>query len=222
VSGVLDEATRQQIEALTLRRDRPLVICDVDEVVVHFLRGLEAHLAENGCWLDPASFALNGNIRWLADNEPVTTIDLAKLLFGCFAARTRGLEAIEGAAQSLAELSAVAEIVMLTNLPREFLDDRRHNLARHGMNYPIVANSGPKGPAVARLAERAGRPVVFIDDNSGYLHSAYEALPSAALILFLQDQRFARHAPTPDWLSLRAADWPTAAAHIRKLIETPP
>ena len=56
---MLTVTTERQIEALTLDPLRPLIVCDVDEVILHFLRGFEAYLNDNGLWLDPASFALS-------------------------------------------------------------------------------------------------------------------------------------------------------------------
>jgi hypothetical protein len=49
----VDTSTREQILQLELDPQRPLLLCDVDEVVVHFLRGLENWLDRNGLWLDP-------------------------------------------------------------------------------------------------------------------------------------------------------------------------
>ena len=197
---------------------RPLVICDVDEVVVHFLKGLETFLAERDLWLDPASFALNGNIRRLSDDAPVPTDELGGLLTDFFAVRTRFLEAISGASEALAALAPSADIVMLTNLPDEFRADRIANLAGHGIPYPVVTNSGPKGPAIRTLAAGRQAPVVFIDDNHGYLLSAHEHSPRTHLVHFLQDQRFARHVGHFDCMSLRTDNWTDAGAHLAALI----
>ncbi len=154
-----------------------MLICDVDEVVVHFLKGLEAYLDERGLWLDPASFALNGNIRYKAGNAPLPGSELGRLLMDFFAARTRHLAAIDGAVDALTTLSEHADIVMLTNLPDDFRADRIANLAGHGIAFPVVTNEGPKGPAVSAIAAGRRAPVVFIDDNHGYLASARDHEP---------------------------------------------
>ena len=44
-------------QGLSLDQSAGLVICDVDEVIVHFTRALEAYLAERRLWLDISSFA---------------------------------------------------------------------------------------------------------------------------------------------------------------------
>ena len=49
---MISEPTLAQIANLQLRSNRPLVICDVDEVVVHFTRDFEDFLDGLGLWLD--------------------------------------------------------------------------------------------------------------------------------------------------------------------------
>lgn len=211
-------ATTQHRPGVPVRLNHPLLICDVDEVVVHFLKGLEAYLDERGLWLDPASFALNGNIRYKAGGARLPAQELGQLLMDFFAARTRHLEAIEGAAAALAGISEHADIVMLTNLPDEFRTDRIANLAAHGIAFPVVTNEGPKGPAVASIAAGRRAPVVFIDDNHGYLASAREHEPDVHLVHFLQDHRFGRHVEHFDYMSLRTDNWGEAEAHVMGLI----
>ncbi len=214
----MQASTRQQLARLSADPDRPLLICDVDEVVLHFLKGLEAFLDERGLWLDPASFALNGNIRHKAGNAPLPADRLGALLMDFFAARTRHLDAIDGAAAALDALSDCADIVMLTNLPDAFRADRIANLADHGIAFPVVTNEGPKGPAIASLADARRAPVIFIDDNHGYLASAREHSPDTHLVHFLQDGRFGRHVERFDYMSLRTDNWVEAKAHILDLM----
>jgi hypothetical protein len=218
---VIDEATRSQIAGLRLDPDRPLLLCDVDEVVVHFLRGLENWLDRNGLWLDPASFALNGNIRRKADNEPLPADEIGPALMAFFEAETANLEVIDGAVEALGSLSAEADIVMLTNLPSRFRDARTVNLRRHGIEFPVVTNSGPKGPAIAALAGLHSAPVVFIDDNNGYLKSAADHVPHTYLVHFMQDERFGRHVPLEDHIHHRTDNWQDAHLHIGSVFAGP-
>jgi len=211
------EATRAAIDGLAFD-GRPLVICDVDDVIVHFLRGFEDFLAANGHWLDPASFALHGNVRSLAGNEPAPDAQVTALIAACFAARTRHLEPIEGAVPALNGLARHAQVVLLSNLPAEAADDRRANLAGHGLDFPLVVNSGPKGPAVRHMAARAGTAAVFIDDSPSFIASARAHAPEVALVHFLHDHRFARHVPEMDYVSLRCGRWDEARPHIEALL----
>jgi hypothetical protein len=215
---MLAAAIETQIRALDIRPDRPLVVCDVDEVVVHFLRGFEAFLGENGLWLDPASFALNGNIRRCKGNKPVATAEVGDLLTRFFAERTRRLDPIEGAHQALSSLACSAQIVLLSNIPAAFRDDRLANLTAHGFDYPLVVNHGPKGPAVRAMIAHHAAAVVFIDDVPGYLVSVAEHCPTAELVHFLQDHRFGRHVGLLECVSLRTDNWADAHDHIQGLL----
>ena len=124
-----NNTTLEQISLLRLNKSRPLLLCDVDEVVVHFLRGLEGWLDRNGMWLDPASFALNGNIKHKHDNEPLEQDRIGPVIMGFFEELTHSLEVIEGAVPALHALSGKADIVMLSNLPFEFRQERIGNFS---------------------------------------------------------------------------------------------
>ncbi len=217
-----DTATIAQISELKIDRARPLIVCDVDEVVVHFLRGLEAYLARQDLWLDPASFALNGNIRCSRTKKPISPQELGDTLMAFFAECTRDLEAIDGAARSLADLGEEATVVMLTNLPGTFREDRIANLHDHGLQYPVITNQGPKGAAVRALAQDVEGPVYFIDDNPGYLQSVCEHVPDAILIHFMQDHRFGRHVLPLDCVSLRSEGWTDTHAYIHSTLAGTP
>jgi hypothetical protein len=215
----LDASTREQVLQLQLDPGRPLLLCDVDEVVVHFLRGLENWLDRNGLWLDPASFALNGNIRHKSDSTPLEQDKIGPALMAFFEEETARLDMIEGAATALERLSTQGDVVMLTNLPSRFRDARIANLRSHGIAFPVVTNSGPKGPAIAALAANHTAPVVFIDDNNGYLKSAVEYVPHTNIVHFMQDERFGRHVPHEDHVHHRTDNWPDAHAHIKGVFD---
>lgn len=215
---MIAEYTIQQLAELTVARHRPLVICDVDEVVVHFTRALEAYLGLREMRLDTSSFALNGNIRRLDTGEPMAEDLVPALIDDFFHQHTAELDAIDGAIAALHELSAHATVVMLTNLPHHARDKRIENLRRHGLDFPVVTNTGPKGPAIRHLADLTHETVVFVDDSPGFIASAWQHAPDVHLIHFLHDDRFARHIEPFDFVSLRAASWSEALPHIKRLI----
>ena len=214
---MISETTLVQLADLSLT-GRPLVICDVDEVVVHFTRDFEAFLGARELWLDTASFALNGNVRRKPGGEPVPNCDVADLIEAFFVERTLHMEPIEGAIDALLHISEAADVVMLTNLPHTSGEDRRRNLASHGLPFPVVTNSGPKGPAIRQLAARAKAPTVFVDDSPSFIVSAYEHAPHVHLVHFLHDERFARHIEPFDYLSLRTGSWTEARPHILEIV----
>lgn len=215
---MISEITLGQLETLAFT-GRPLVICDVDEVIVHFTSDFEAYIAAHGLWLDTSSFALNGNIRNRETGEPAADTLVADMITRFFEDRTRHMEPIDGAVDSLLHIGETADVVLLTNLPHSAGDYRRENMASHGLPYPVVTNSGPKGPAIRDLLRRARKDsAVFIDDSPHYIASAYEHAPDVHLIHFLHDERFARHIEPLDYVSLRTGSWDEARPHIMGLI----
>lgn len=205
-----------QLRRLRIAPDRPLIICDVDEVVLHFIKGLEAHLEANGYWLDPRSFALNGNIRRRETDETATTDEVRGLIFGFFDERIGTMEVVDGAVEALEALARHAEVVLLTNLPPRYLNARKDHLASHGLSFPVVANVGPKGPTVSTMTGNHGDKVVFLDDIPANIASVAEHTSGIGLIHFMRDPRFARFAGRPDGILHQTDNWPDA----RRAIET--
>ena len=214
---MISDLTLAQLETLAFT-GRPLVICDVDEVVVHFTRDFEDYLAQQHLLLDTSSFALNGNVRCRHTGVPAPDEQVARLISGFFEERTRHMRPIEGAIDSLLAIGETADVVLLTNLPHTAGDHRRANLAGHGLPFPVVTNSGPKGPAIKDILRRARQPAVFIDDSPSYIASCFEHAPEVHLVHFLHDERFARHVEPLDFVSLRTASWDEARPHILELI----
>lgn len=215
---MISDITLGQLDTLTFS-GRPLVICDVDEVIVHFTRDFESYIGLEDLWLDTSSFALNGNIKCRRTGRPAEDARVADLISRFFDERTRHMEPIDGAVDSLLHIGEVADVVLLTNLPHTAGDHRRQNLADHGLPFPVVTNSGPKGPAISDLLRRASRKdAVFIDDSPHFISSAFEHAPGVHLVHFLHDERFARHIEPFDFVSLRTARWSEAKPHILGLI----
>ncbi len=215
---MIQDFTRDQLAELSLKKDRPLVICDVDEVVVHFTSAFENYLAERALYLDTSSFALSGNIRRCEGDASLPQDEIMHLIDGFFAARTEALEAIEGAVDALLTLGATANVVMLTNLPHHARDKRIANLRGHGLDFPCITNNGPKGPAISHLAAGQDLPAVFIDDSPNFIASSHQHAPDVHLVHFLHDERFARHHIPFPFVSLTTGSWREALPHIQKLI----
>ncbi len=216
---MIHEITAAQIAELSITPGRPLVICDVDEVVVHFTREFEEFIALKGIALDFSetihSFARAKHIH---SNALLGFEETGELVDAFFAQRTLGMQPIEGAIQSLQNFAEHADVVMLTNLPHVAGDDRRKNLEGHGLNFPVITNSGPKGPAIRRIAQAVQAPVVFIDDSPSFITSAYEHAPDIHLVHFVQDERFSRNSTPLDFVSLSTNNWRDLHSHVLDLI----
>ncbi|MCC6918655.1 MAG: hypothetical protein IT548_05590 [Alphaproteobacteria bacterium] len=199
---------------------RPLIVCDADEVLLQFLKGLEASLPAQGLYLDLASYNLTGAIKNAATREPLTQSEVGSVIKAFHAAGGLALDGVEGAAPALRALSAHAQIVILTNVIPEQRDARRANLARLGMDYPVLPNAGLKGAAVRRMAERCASRVFFVDDIAHHHADVATAWPEAHQIHFVADERLFRMAPRSPHAKLFTRDWSEARDHILSTLGT--
>jgi FMN phosphatase YigB (HAD superfamily) len=215
---MISDFTREQLSALEVPASKPLIICDVDDVVVHFLRGFDTYLAARNHYFNAKSFALHGNVLHSKTHAEMPPDDISQLIDDYFNDMTEHMDAIDGAVTSLTSLSHRATVVMLTNLPHHARDKRIKNLRGHGLPFPVITNSGPKGPAIRHLAGLTTAPVVFIDDSPGFVQSSYDHAPDVKIIHFLHDPRIARLHKPFDFVSLTAESWERVKPHIENLI----
>ena len=178
-----------QLETLTLEPDRPLVISDADEVLLRFMVAMEHFLDGEGLWINLNNFALSGNIFSKETNEKVMRENLIE---DFFASSTRNIPAVDYAAESLAKLKERAQVIVFTNLPIAYKQDRIDNLRDHGMDYPVIVGSGLKGPAISWLHKKMRAPVFFLDDIPHNIDSVGEHSPETNRIHFVADPRLAK------------------------------
>lgn len=208
----------EQLAVLPLQAGRPLLIVDADEVLFYFMRGLETFLASRELYFDWASYALHGNIRRRGDDSPVDAEILHPLLQRFFAEATEMMDPVEGAAEALTELGKAAQIVILSNVPMAARAARSRALARHGMPFPLIANSGPKGPAVAAMLRQTAAAAVFIDDIPHNHSSVAQMAPAVHRLHYIADPRLAALlGPAPD-CHHRMESWPLMQAHVATLL----
>ncbi len=215
----MEPGVRQQLEALRLDPGRPLIVTDADEVVAYFIAGLERFLDRHGFWLDLKSFAITGNIRKHGNNEISSREEVQDLLAGFFSADTELLDPVDGAAEALLALSARAQIIVLSNVPHTALDARQRWLRRHGMDYPLIANAGSKGPPLRFLAGQTSAPVFFLDDLPPHLDAVAEHAADVCLLHFIADRRLAALVGPAQNCHLHTSHWPDARAFIEARLD---
>jgi hypothetical protein len=207
------------VEGLKLDPARPLIICDADEVLLQFISGLERFLETQGCVLDLTSFAIHGNVRHRDSGRPVANEDVTRFIASFFENHTRTMDVVPGAADALAQLSARAQIIILSNLPEVARIARTENLADHGIDYPVIAGSGLKGAAVKRMIGGFAQPVVFVDDLPPNIDSVATETPHVHRLHFVADPRLAKLLQPAKGAHRRIDDWPTARNWIESVIE---
>lgn len=172
---VLHPDVTPQLADLKLDPARPLLISDADEVLFDFMLSFVGYVEEQGHYYDWKSFALTGNIRRPSDHGALSPAEVRILINTFFAERTETIPAVEGAAAALQALSEDGvQVLVLSNLPLAQRADRARALARNGMDYPIIANAGLKGPTVRALAAQIERQAAFVDDIGHHHESVAE------------------------------------------------
>jgi len=197
-----------------IRSGRPLLIVDADEVLLAFARGFDVFLGRHGCYLDLVSYRLHGNVRRREGNDPLINIEVTALLDE-FRTELDWLEPIDGAVDALMSLREHADVVILSNVTPEQAPARLRNLAALGLTVPLIANNGPKGPAVKTLAARAGATAFFIDDIPMHHASVAELAPHVFRIHFAGDERLKPLMPPSEHAHLKAENWNEIAAFVR-------
>ena len=198
-----------QLDAIPMESTRPLVVCDADDVLFHFLAGFAAFLVERGLYFDWTSYSLDGTIHH-ADGTHTLALEKAGALLDEFFDHVEDLEPIDGAPQALAAIAEWAQIVIMTNIPARVSEGRRRSLDRHGLPYPMVTNIGGKGPAVKYLASKTGRPTVFIDDMPRQLASVAKNSREVVLVHFVAEPRIEALLGEAPQCHHKATSWPEA------------
>lgn len=203
-----------QIQALPVS-SRPLIICDVDEVVLHLTTHLEDYLHERELLFLKHEYRLTGNIGRRSDRQPLGADDVRRHLLTFFDEVSHRQDMVPGADLALNALAETWDIVLLTNLPGGHNKPTREKLlGGMGIPFPVLTNSGPKGGAVAALAAGRPAPVVFIDDSPTNHVSVNASLPSALQIQFIADPRFRSTMMAADHIDLLTGDWQETATFI--------
>lgn len=203
--------------AALIAPDRPLLITDADEVLFAFMASFERHLHDNDAYFNWASYRLNGNIIARVDETPVDNPAVKALISEFFDRHTRNIDPLDGAAEAMASLVAERglQIIVLSNVPARNHGDRSWALARHGMDYPLIANQGAKGKAVAYLAACTKAAVFFIDDAPSHHDDVAEHANHVRRIHFVGHPRLAELIGPAEASHLRAFSWD----EIRRFIE---
>ncbi|MFS8148040.1 hypothetical protein [Rhizobium sp. BR 249] len=195
--------------------ERPLIVCDVDDVVLQFIGPFQLFLQSQGLEFLPRSFRLHGNIVSKADGVEVEEQQVSRLIDAFFEAQEQWQTPLDRVVETLGQLSEVADILFLTAMQPRFQDQRRRLLDRTGLLFPLLASEQPKGPIVHALHASRSLPVVFIDDMARNLHSVRDHVADCLLIHLMPDSPVHRFAPAAAEDITRATDW----ADVAELIE---
>lgn len=216
IEAGLDPEVLAQLRALPIVPGRPLLAVDADEVLVYLAEHLARYLPTIGFRMRLTQYQLEGSI-FPADCEiPVPFDNCLRLIDRFFDDETLNQQALPGAVEALARLSAQAQVVVLTNVPRHARDLRRRNLAALGMDYPMVENAGGKGKALCWMVAHAGAPVAFVDDSLKQHESAARRAPEVTRVHFVGAGHLRRILPESPAAHHRVEGWAECEAVVRR------
>jgi hypothetical protein len=216
-AATLDPETERQIDELA-RDQRPLLVLDVDDVVLDFVKPFPTYLKRSGYELDLSNFRLHGNIRHVATGEVAAREDVARLVDDFFRAQAEWQTVTRGAGEAIAAFAGRAEIVMLTAMPHKWRAIRRAHLDSLGLGHPLLTTEMAKGPALARLRGDSGRPVAFVDDQPSNLVSAREWVPDIHLFHLMAETALRPLLPPPPDGAAVVDDWEEAMPLIARAL----
>ena len=192
--------------------NRPLLITDCDEVLLHMVRHF-------GTWLDEAKdmdFRVEtgdfANAITRRDGGPAPTQTEMWAMLGEFFPAEMGRQTlVPHAREALARIAAIADIVVLTNLLDECRLPRIEQLATFGIRHRVVCNQGGKGDPVARLVAEHGDPVtVFVDDLAVHHASVATSAPGVHRLHMIAEPLLAAAMPPAPAAHARIDDWAVA------------
>ncbi|MBB3609118.1 hypothetical protein [Rhizobium sp. BK602] len=195
--------------------DRPLIVCDVDDVVLHFFAPFLSFIEAEGHEFLPRSFRLTGNIVSKASGIALEENEVHRLIEAFFQAQEQWQTPLDRVIDTLADFSRDADIAFLTAMPPQFSAQRRRLLDRLGLTYPLLASLQPKGPILRALHGARSLPVAFVDDMAHNLHSVRDHVESCLLINLKPDSVVHRMAPAASADIVQTSDWSEAASLIQ-------
>lgn len=195
--------------------NRPLVITDCDEVLMHMVVPFAEWVdAEHGVLfrIEDASFA--GALKRKECGTPLEAAEVWPLLDAFFRGEMARQYPIPGALEAMAAIAEQADIVVLTNVGPDHQQARIEQLALHDFHAPVIGSRGGKGEPVRRLIEQYQPSVaLFIDDLAGHHHSVAQEAPDVWRLHLVGEPAIAdkiapakhAHARIDDWAA--AQDW---------------
>lgn len=177
--------------------NRPLVVTDCDEVLLHMVRHFRQWLEEE----HNIAFTLEGNpfaqsMKRRHSDRDLTEDEVWELLGAFFDTQMHCQLPVAGAVEAVAELQREADVVVLTNLVDKRNEARMRQLREIGIDAPVYTNQGPKGEALRRIIEEhGGSRAIFIDDIAQHHRSAAESYPQVVRLHFCGEPAIAPHIP---------------------------
>jgi len=183
-----------------------------------FMRAFETFVRARGLEMRITRYALFQSIFRVGEPEHLDVAEGRALFDAFFETDVGNIEPAPGARHALAMLARDATVVILTNAPAHSRDARARWLVENGFPYPLLVNSGLKGPAVAALCARTAGPAAFVDDLLPNLDSVASEAPGVFRFQMVADERLRPLALSAPERHVRIDDWPALAPAIARVL----
>ncbi|HKY80172.1 MAG TPA: HAD family hydrolase [Sphingobium sp.] len=204
--------------------NRPLIITDCDEVLLHMVVPFREWLDEHhDVHFDMRERGFTEALRHKDSGVPLERKLVWQLLIGFFDTEMHRQTPIAGAVEALGRLSRIADIVVLTNIGERHHQLRVEQLATHGLDLPVHWNGGPKGaPLAAIVAQRKPSVTLFIDDLAEHHESVADHAPEVWRLHMVGEPEIANDIPAAPLAHARIDDWAEAEAWIAERLAQGP
>ncbi|NNM77406.1 HAD family hydrolase [Sphingomonas sp. ID1715] len=192
--------------------NRPLLITDCDEVLLHMVSHFRTWLDE----VHEVDFDLSAGDYSRAVRDRKTGDILARdrtwpLLNGFFETEMHRQTLVPHAREALADLAEIADVVVLTNLLDQHQERRIAQLEAVGIQHRVLCNQGGKGtPVTALLEEYRPSAAVFVDDLALHHNSVARAAPQVFRLHMIAEPELAAIMPPAPDAHVRIDDWAEA------------
>ena len=205
----------------TAKGERPLLITDCDEVLLHMVRHFSDWLGEeHDVLFRPEEGDMAGALKHAASGERVPSDRVWELLWGFFGTEMHRQTIVPGAIEALGTIGEKADIVILTNLGEEAREGRIEQLARFGIHHEVVCNRGGKGEPLKKIIERHGASQsVFVDDLAVHHTSVAKHSPATHRLHMIAEPSLAAVTATAQDADARIDDWAIATPWILDRLE---
>ena len=192
--------------------NRPLLITDCDEVLLHMVAHFEAWLSEaHDIAFAFESGTFGGAMTDRTSGDTIADARVWPLLDQFFRGEMGRQTIVPGAVEALGRIGEIADIVILTNLGDEAHPWRVEQLASHGIAHEVVTNSGGKGVPARNIMTRYGATrAAFVDDLEFHHASVAKHAPEIHRLHMISEPRLAPVVPPAEKAHARIDDWPTA------------
>ncbi|MFD1610554.1 HAD family hydrolase [Sphingomonas tabacisoli] len=198
--------------------NRPLVITDCDEVLLHMVSHFRDWLGEaHGVDFDLSAGDYSRAVRRRATGDVLPREETWPLLNGFFETEMHRQTLVPHAREALSELAELADVVVLTNLLDEHQERRIAQLEAVGIRHRVLCNQGGKGTPVTQLLdEYAPSAAVFVDDLALHHTSVEKSAPEVFRLHMIAEPELAAIMPPAPSAHARIDDWAVAKDWIRE------